>query len=85
MDIGLCLLASVRTAKDPVSELSELVRAYPMALKALELIFFLEDKQIPDVDVIALRAKETSILSLICKRDLRDYVTGFLAGMENDF
>jgi hypothetical protein len=85
INVGLCLLGSVRTAKDPVSDLSELIRTYPAALKALEFMFLLKGEQIPDADAIALRAKEKGILSLICKRDLRDYTTGFLAGMKSDF
>lgn len=84
MNVGLCLLSSLRTAKDPVSDLSELIRTYSAALNALEFMFLLEGGQIPDADAIALRAKETGILDIIRKRDLRDYFAGFFAGIESD-
>ena len=84
MNVGLCLLGSLRTSKDPVSELSELIKAYPAALKALEFMFLLRGEQIPDVDVIALCAKETGITEIICRRDLRDFVAGFFAGAQSD-
>ncbi|MBN2251881.1 MAG: hypothetical protein JW724_07395 [Candidatus Altiarchaeota archaeon] len=83
--VGLSLIGSVRTAEDPVSELSDLIRTYPAALNALEFLFLLKNEGIPDSDTIALRAKETGILEVIRRRELKDYLAGFFAGSESVF